>query len=304
MGVCISRLAVLRKLNKNGESYKNVSLNKYTTFKLGGKARYFLKISTIEGFIKVMDYIQKHNLEFFILGSGSNLLVSDSGYRGIVIKLIGDLSRITDTVSGIEVGAGVRLIEAFVYSRDRGLGGLESLGGIPGTIGGAVYMNAGAFGVEIGDIIDYVVAYVDSKIRYFTVQDCQFGYRSSVFQNNGAVILRVGLKLDSKDKEKIQGEYLDYLERRKLSQPLELPSAGSVFKRVEGYNISKMLDDMGIKGMQVGGAMASNKHANFIVNTGATASDVYMLIRKIKEIFLEKYGFEIETEIIFLGEFI
>ena len=114
----------------------------------------------------------------------------------------------------------------------------------------------------------------------------------------------MGLKLDSKDKEKIQGEYLDYLERRKSSQPLELPSAGSVFKRVEGYNISKMLDDMGIKGMQVGGAMVSNKHANFIVNTGATASDVYMLIRKIKEIFLEKYGFEIETEIIFLGEFI
>lgn len=303
MGVCISRTMLLKKLNAKGEVRKNVKLNSFTTFRLGGGAKYLLVINTLENFLKVMDYIEKHNLKYFILGAGSNVLVADSGYDGIVIKLSGDLSRIITQGDIVEVGAGAKLVGVYTWARDRNLSGLEILATIPATIGGAVYMNAGAYGVEIKDIVDYVIAYVDCRIKYFKNSECGFGYRKSVFQDNKAIILRVGLKLQNSQKDKIQNVYLETLKKKQSSQPLDKYSAGSTFKRIDGLNISKMLDDMGAKGLCVGGARVSTKHANFIINEGAKAQDVFDLIFLIKKKFKDTYGIDIESEIKFLGDF-
>lgn len=300
----IVNVSKLKSLNVGGEVRKNVSLHEYTTFKLGGKAKYMVTISTLEGLIKVMDYITARNIDYFILGAGSNLLISDKGYNGAVIKLDGDFARLEQTEDGlISVGAGMRLAKAYAITKDLGLSGLEVLATIPATIGGAVYMNAGAFGEQISDHIEYVTALVDGKIKYFCHNDCHFGYRSSVFQTLNAIILRVGFLFESGSKEKIELGFRNTLQKKRVLQPLEYPSAGSVFKRIDGLNVSKMLDDMGIKGMRVGGAMVSYKHANFILNLGGTAKDVYLLIHKVKKMFKDRYDIELKTEIKFLGEF-
>lgn len=295
----------LKKCNKGGTVLKNVSLSNYTTFKIGGRAKIFVTIKTIEGFICVMDYIQNKQLKYFILGEGSNLLISDRGYDGVVILLKGDLARVSQTTDGVEVGAGARLTTAYVEARNLGLSGLEVLGTIPGSIGGAVYMNAGAYDTSISDIVTYVVAYIDGKMKYYTQSECQFGYRTSIFQNNNAIILRVGLTLVAKDYEEIQSKYLDTLKRKRISQPLSYPSAGSVFKGIDGMSVSKMLDDMGVKGLREGGAIVSSKHANFIINEGnAKAQDVYILIHRVKKMFKDAYGIDLQIEIQFLGEFL
>ena len=303
MGVCISRFVLLKKLNTKGDTRKNVELKNFTTFRLGGKAKYFLTIKTLENFLKVMDYIEKHNLEYFILGAGSNVLIADSGYNGIVIKLGGDISRISIDDDLVEVGAGARAVEIYTRCRDASLSGLETLATIPATIGGMVYMNAGAYGVEIGDITEYVVAYTHGKIKFFTRDECGFDYRKSVFQSLNSVILRVGLRLRHSNKEEIHTRYLEVLKQKQLSQPLDKFSAGSVFRRIEGLSISKMLDDMGSKGMSVGGAMVSTKHANFIINEGARAQEVFDLIQILKKKFKDTYGIDIKSEIKFLGDF-
>ncbi len=301
MVVCISKL---KKLNHSGETAGNVSLDKYTTYRVGGRAKVLLKVCTLECFIKVMNYITEKHIPYFVLGAGSNVLVSSRGYDGVVITLGGDLSRQSEIDGGIECSAGVKLYSAFAYARNLSLGGLEVLSTIPGTVGGAVYMNAGAYGVEMSNIVKYVVAFVDGKIRYYTPNECEFAYRSSVFQRNGAIILRVGLELKTQDKEEIQRLYTETMLKKRTSQPLEFPSAGSVFKKIEGHNVSQMLDALDVKGWRVGGAEVSTKHANFIINKGsATPEDIYTLIKKIKSAFEEKYSLVINTEIKFLGEF-
>lgn len=300
----IVSVSKLKSLNVGGKVEKGVCLQNYTTFKLGGKAKYMICISTLEGLIKVMDYINGRKQKFFVLGAGSNLLVSDKGYDGLVINLDGDFARLEQSLDGLtSIGAGMRLSKAYSIIKDLGFSGLEVLATIPATIGGAVYMNAGAFCEQISDNIEYVVALVDGKITYFSRDDCNFGYRYSVFQSLHAIILRVGFRFASKDKVKIEEEFKSALQRKRESQPLEYPSAGSVFKAIDGVVVSKMLDDMNIKGMRIGGAVVSDKHANFILNRGGSANDVYRLINKIKFMFKEKYNIDLETEIKFLGEF-
>ncbi len=303
MGVCISRFVLLKKLNAKGDTRKNVELKSYTTFRLGGKAKYFLTINALENFLKVMDYIERHKLEYFILGAGSNVLIADSGYNGIVIKLSGDLARISIDDDLVEVGAGTKVVEVYTRCRDIGLSGLEPLATIPATIGGMVYMNAGAYGVEMKDVTEYVVAYTNGKIKYFTRGECEFDYRKSVFQNSISIILRVGLRLSHSSKDEIQVKYLEVLKKKQSSQPLDKFSAGSVFRRVDGISVSKMLDDMGAKGLSIGGAMVSTKHANFIINQGTRAQDVFDLIQILKKKFKDTYDINIDTEIKFLGDF-
>lgn len=305
MNVCRLQIVALRRLNTNGTTKVNVPMNSLTTFKVGGKAKCLMEICSFEGFIKVIDYIQKHKLNYFILGAGSNLLVSDKGYNGVVIKLGGAFGRVeVDDEGRLECGGGVRLSEAYATARDLGLGGLEVLGTIPATIGGATYMNAGAYGEDVSGVVDYVVALCDGKIKFFRNEDCKFLYRSSIFQNNNAIILRVGFKLKKSTKDEIMEKFLSVLKRKRASQPLKENSAGSTFKRVDGINVSKMLDDMGAKGLRVGGAQVSTKHANFIVNDGtASATDIYKLVIKVKKMFKEKYNIDLQTEIKFLGEF-
>lgn len=294
----------LKKLNKNGLTLKNIDFSQYCTFKCGGRVDILLEITTLDNFFKVIFYLEEINADYFVLGAGSNILCSDKGYHGIVIRLGGDLSRIEYDGEILECGAGVKLVSAYAFARDLGLQGLEDGAGIPATIGGAVCMNAGAYNFEMKNVVDYVVAYSNGKIRYFSNEDCCFGYRDSIFQHEKCIILRVGLRLTIGDKEEIHKRYLEISSMRKSSQPLEYPSAGCVFRREEGVVVSKLLDGCGLKGLTIGGAQVSNKHANFIINIGgATAQNIYDLLILIKKKIRNMANIELHTEIKFLGDF-
>jgi len=296
---------VVQKLNKNGTTEKNVDMKHYNTFRCGGKASTFLTITTIESFVRVILYLKETKTKYFLLGGGSNLLVSDKGFDGVVIRLLGDFARTERlTESCIEFGAGVKLAEAYIYSRDLGLSGLECSAGIPATIGGAVFMNASAYQFEMSKLVKYVVAYVDGKIRYFDKQSCEFRYRHSVFQVNNAIILRVGLEFQKSSKEIVNKIYMETLNNRKKTQPIESCSAGCVFKKLDEINVSKLLDESGLKGLTLGDAAVSNKHANFIINLGeADSQDIFYLIELMKKRIKDKYNIDLETEIRFLGDF-
>jgi UDP-N-acetylmuramate dehydrogenase len=280
-------------------------LNGFTTLNVGGRANCFLEISTLENFLKVMFYLEEKGVKVFVLGAGSKILVSDKGFDGVVVKLVGDFARIEELDKNIiECGAGVLLASAFAKTKELGLSGFQQSVGIPATIGGAVYMNASAYDFEMSKLVKYVVAFVDGKLQYFSKDDCQFGYRKSVFQTNHAIILRVGLNLESQDREQLMTEYRNILMKRNNSQPIQYRSAGSVFKRQEGIVVSKVLEECGLKGLKVGGAEVSDKHANFIINKeNATAQDIYDLIQVCKKNVRDKAGLNLEEEIIFLGEF-
>ena len=295
----------LRKLNQGGEVISSVDMSKYSTFKCGGRAKVLVLIKTLEGFVKVTKYLKDKSIEYFVIGAGSNILVSDKGYNGVVLKLSGDLARIESTGDNtIEVGAGVKLSKIFAYTSSNNLSGLEDGAGIPATIGGAVYMNASAYNYETAKLVEYVVAYLDGKLTYFDKDACKFSYRHSVFQDNGAIIVRVGLKFKPLNKQDIMQRFNEVSKMRATSQPLNKPSAGCVFKKVEGIEVSKCLDLMGLKGLTVGDAQVSIKHANFIINLGeAKAQDIYKLISLIQTKFEETYNILLETEIKFLGEF-
>ena len=296
--------AKLRKCNHNGKTYKNYEMKNLTTFKIGGKCKYFLKICTLENFIKVMLYLEKISVVPIVFGNGSNILISDKGYNGVIISFGGDFGICNQYDDILEFGVGVSLGVAYAEAKKLNFSGLEDSAGIPATIGGAVYMNAGAYNFEMSKIVDYVVAYVGGKITYFTNADCKFSYRHSVFQENGAIILRVGLKLEHKEKAEIENRFFEVMCRRKQSQPLEYGSAGCVFKRRDDIIVSKALDDAGLKGLSIGGAKVSEKHANFIINyNNATAQNVYDLIKLVKSKFIEIYNIDLECEIQFLGEF-
>lgn len=297
-------LKVLKKINREGDLQKNVDSKSLTSFKAGGAFRAILYVNTLESLIRVMIFIREKSVPYFILGKGSNILVSDKGYAGVCIVLGGDFADYEIRDDAIEFGAGISLSKAFRICRDLGLGGLEVLATIPGSIGGATYMNAGAFGQNMSDIVSYVVCLLNGKITYLKPNDCEFGYRHSVFQEKDIIILRVGLKKQPLDKIDMQNKYLHALETKKASQPLEYPSAGSVFKNIDGISVAKMLDDMGAKGLKQGDAMVSTKHSNFIINTGnATAQDIYVLIEKLRKAFFEKYRLQLQSEIKLIGEF-
>ncbi len=295
----------LDKLNRGGEVIVRADMSKYSTFKCGGRAKCLVIIKTLEGFIKVTKYLKEKSIDCFVLGAGSNILVSDKGYNGVVLKLAGDLARIERTGEDtVECGAGVKLASIFAYISSRSLSGLEDGAGIPATIGGAVYMNASAFNFETSKIVEYVIAYIDGRLEYFDNKSCQFAYRHSIFQDNQAIIVRVGLKFAKTNKQDIMKRFFEISRKRACSQPLDKPSAGCVFKRIEGLEVSRMLDEMGLKGLTVGRAQVSTKHANFIINLGgAKSQDIYTLIKLIKFKFEEQYKLILETEIKFLGEF-
>jgi len=296
-------LKTLRKLNSNGVVYKNYSLAKHTTFKIGGNAKYYIEINTLENFIKIINYLKEKEVDIFVLGNGSNILISDNGFNGAVIKLKGDFARIESRDEYLEVGGGVLLPQIYSYALDRSLSGMEEGGLIPATIGGAVYMNAQTGEYITANLVEYVVAFDGEKIAYFSKEDCQFGHKNSIFQSGNYVILRVGLKLTPKNKEDISQKREKALKYRKDNHPIEFPSAGCVYKKINDKNISKMLDDLGIKGKTIGGAYVSEKHANFILSNNAKSCEVYALMKEIERDFEEKYKFPLEREIILVGEF-
>ena len=304
MKVTNIKFSNLKKLNYTGITEKNKELKNLTTFRVGGRAKLYLEINTLECFIKVMTYLKNSNLNIFVLGNGSNVLVSSLGFDGIVIKLKGDFSRISIRGELLEIGAGVMLSQIINFTKNKNLSGFEYGIGIPGTIGGATCMNASAYDFEMSKIIKYVVAYDYDKIIYLKNEDCKFGYRDSIFQHGKYIILRVGVELKKSSRHEIENIIKEVCEKRNISQPLGTYNAGSVFKKKDNICVSKLLDEMGVKGLCVNGAVVSNKHANFIINKGnASSEDVINLIQKIKNMFFEKYKINLELEIKLIGEF-
>ena len=290
----------------------DVSLKQFTTFRCGGPAKLFAEPETEDELLQLLSYAKENNLETFILGLGSNILVSDEGFDGLVIRIgrkLGDISVEEDEDGAvITAGAGAPLSLLGNTAVKHGLEGAEFCCGIPGSVGGAVFMNAGAYGREIKDIAVSVRYLENGEIKTMDASRCEFGYRTSKFESRqDCIILGLTVRLAKGDSEKISA-YVDELkEKRTTSQPLDVPSAGSTFKRPEGYFAGKLIDDSGLRGFKLdeSGAQVSPKHCGFVVNNGGTASaaDVLRLIRYVQKTVLDKQGVKIEPEVRLIGKF-
>lgn len=280
-------------------------MKKHTTFRIGGPADYYLCPHSTEELQKILQICRENKLEFFILGNGSNLLVSDKGYRGVVIQLWKNFSDIETEDNTITVKAGALLSKVAAEALEESLTGMEFASGIPGTMGGAVMMNAGAYGGEMKDIIREVTVLTrEGELLTLSKEEMNFGYRTSVVKEKGYVVISAELQLRKGDREEIRKVMDELKERRVTKQPLDMPSAGSTFKRPEGYFAGKLIMDAGLRGFSVGGAQISEKHCGFVVNKGdATAADVLGLIKEVQKRVQEKFGVALEPEVKFLGEF-
>ena len=286
-----------------GEDYhENIPMKRHTTFKTGGNADIFICPQTTEALAESIKILSGSDYAFYIIGNGSNIIVPDSGIRGVVVSTKG-LREITQNGNTLTVGAGVINAEAARFAENASLGGMEFLSGIPGTIGGAAVMNAGAYGHETKDIITKVT-YVTKKgeIKEIAASEVGYGYRTSLFTKSDHVVVSAEFGLYEKDKEEISAYTKDLNQRRRDKQPLNYPSAGSVFKRPEGYFAGKLIEDSGLKGYRIGGAMVSEKHAGFIINyDNATSDDILNLIKHVQDVVYEKFGVMREREIKILG---
>lgn len=285
--------------------HKNEPMSRHTTFRIGGEADCLIEVEDTDQLIKVLEYIRKVEIPFFVLGNGSNLLVSDEGYRGIIIKIGNKMSKITVEGNHITAQAGVRLGKVAAVAMEHDLKGLAFASGIPGTIGGAVVMNAGAYGGEMCQVITSVtVVSEDGEVLQLDNPTMEFGYRTSIIKKRPLIVVEAQLELSEGNKDEIRAEMEELAGKRIAKQPLEYPSAGSTFKRPEGYFAGELIQKSGLAGFRVGEAEVSTKHCGFVINTGnATASDVMQVIRGVQKKVLEVYGVELEPEVIFLGEF-
>ena len=301
------------------EILENEPMSRHTSFKVGGPARYLAKVDGIAGVKAALGLAREKGLPYFILGNGTNLLVSDNGFDGVIVTLGGEFSSIEDLGNGaFKVGAAVPLGRFARAALKQGYAGIHKLAGIPGTLGGALYMNAGAYGQEIGTCCTQVTVLDDAgNTRDIASSDCAFGYRQSIFQKSKEIILSATFQLPSasaqgKDVADLEAELAECMAKRKATQPLNMPNAGSTFKRLTagaadtpvqiapGYYI----EQAGLKGHRIGGAEVSTLHANFIVNAGgATANDIKELSEFVQARVAEKFGIELKREIILLGEF-
>ena len=282
---------------------KNEMMKNHTSFKIGGSADYFIECDCPECLKKVFAELKNRKMPYLVLGKGSNLLVSDKGYRGAVISLSG-FDKITVENDEIIAGAGASLAKLCVAALENKLTGLEFAYGIPGSVGGALYMNAGAYGGEMSQVVvSATVLNKDGNIKEIDLCDMCLGYRTSIFKTDGSIILSVKFGLKKGDSANIKAQMDDFMTRRKDKQPLEFPSAGSTFKRPMGHFAGALIEKNNLKGMSVGGAMVSEKHAGFVINyDNATANDVKSLMQKIKDVVLKNDGVELEPEVIFVGE--
>lgn len=280
-------------------------MSKHTTFRIGGPADFYLCPHSTKEVQQTIQICKEENLPYFILGNGSNLLVSDKGYRGAIIQLWKNFSDISVKDCCITAKAGALLSKVAAEALEEGLTGMEFASGIPGTIGGAVFMNAGAYGGEMKDIIKEVKVLDDQgEVRVLSNEEMKLGYRTSIVKEKGYTVLSAVLQLKKGEVSVIRETMEDLKNRRTSKQPLDMPSAGSTFKRPEGYFAGKLIMDSGLRGFSVGGAQVSEKHCGFVVNKGgATAEDVTALIREVQRRVKEKFGVELETEVRFLGEF-
>ena len=280
-------------------------MKRHTTFRIGGPADFFLLPSTVDEVRGILEICREEELPYFILGNGSNLLVSDKGYRGVIIQLYRNFSNISVEGNEICASSGALLSQIAAAARNASLTGFEFAGGIPGTLVGAVFMNAGAYGGELKDVLkEAVVMTEQGEILTLPVEKLDMGYRTSRIKKAGYLVLEARLVLEQGDMDKIRDITKDLTEKRVSKQPLEYPSAGSTFKRPEGYFAGKLIMDAGLRGYQVGDAQVSEKHCGFVINKGnATAADVLTLIENVREKVQEQFGVTLEPEVKFLGEF-
>ena len=279
-------------------------MKRHTTFRIGGPADYFLLPSDEEQLCGILRICSKNGVPWFILGNGSNLLVSDKGYHGAMISL-GGMDHITVKDNMIVARAGASLSRTAGVAREAALRGLAFAGGIPGTVGGAVVMNAGAYGGEICQVLRSArLMTPEGRILELPVGELEMGYRSSRVMRTGEIVLEAAFVLEKGDREKIRQEMSDLASKRAEKQPLEFPSAGSTFKRPVGNFAGKLIMECGLRGYQVGEARVSDKHCGFVINTGqATAEDVSRLMGQVRKTVWEKTGVALEPEVRLLGEF-
>ncbi len=281
----------------------DVKLSQHTTFRIGGTADYWAEITNVQGLQALLQFCRSRQIPYFILGKGSNILASDDGFRGVILHLGSGFSAMQISGSTMTCQAGAGLGAASRAAAEQGLSGMECLSGIPGTIGGALYMNAGAYGGEMKDVVtscEYLTA--DGELRTMTLAEMELSYRHSVFTGNNAVILSVTFQLTPGDREAILARMEELNTQRKTKQPLEYPSAGSTFKRPEGSYASLLIDQCGLRGRSVGDAQVSEKHCGFVVNKGsASCAQVLQLCEEIRTEVQQKTGYVLELEPILLG---
>ncbi len=287
---------------------RNVSfdeeMSKHTTFRIGGAADAFVNVENALEIERIIHFCTETDVPYMIMGNGSNMLVSDKGIRGVVIHIGSGMSKCRIEGEDVYADSGILMSALAKKILEANLTGFEFAGGIPGTLGGGIYMNAGAYGGEMKDIIENVTFICpDGMIKTETADKLDFSYRHSMFMQGGYIILSCKIKLKKGDYDEIKSAMDDFNSRRNEKQPLNFPSAGSTFKRPEGYFAGKLIQDAGLMGYSIGGAQVSEKHAGFVVNKGgATAKDVLNLIEHIQKTVREKFGVDLEPEVRLIGE--
>lgn len=279
--------------------FLNEDMKNHTSFKIGGPAEVFLEIGTVEELIKVTNYCKKEGADFFVIGNGSNILVADGGVDGVIIHLTGKLAGASVEGDKLRAGAGLSLAALATFTVEKELSGLEFAAGIPGSVGGAIFMNAGAYGGEMKDVVTGVYMITDGELKYYSAEKMGFSYRHSIVQGlKNAIVVTVEFKLAPGKREEIEEKIKELNTRRREKQPLEYPSAGSTFKRPETGYASLLIEEAGLKGTRIGGAEVSKKHSGFIINAdNATAKDVKELISYVQKVVKEKSGVKLYPEV-------
>lgn len=295
----------LKDMIEESRVYVDEPMKKHTTFRVGGPADYFVVPKTKEEVKNIVALCREFDMPYYVLGNGSNLLVGDKGYRGVIIQIYKEMNHIQVEGDRMKVQAGALLSKIGSAAFEAGLTGFEFAAGIPGTMGGAVVMNAGAYGGEMKDVLFSVTVLTpEGEVLTLSNKELELGYRTSIVAKKNYIVLEVTLALQKGEKDAIKARMDELRIQRTTKQPLEYPSAGSTFKRPEGYFAGKLIQDAGLRGFQVGGAQVSEKHCGFVINKeNATAADVLELMRQVSAIVKEKFGVELEPEVKRLGEF-
>lgn len=295
----------LKAIVKEEQILPDEPMKKHTTFRIGGNADYFVKAENAAEVQGLISLCRDENVPYYIIGNGSNMLVGDNGFRGVMIQIYKEMNHINieETVLTVQAGALLSLIAN--RALEAGLTGFEFAAGIPGTLGGAVVMNAGAYGGEMKDVlVSAKVLTEEGEILELRGEELELGYRTSIVAKKGYIVLEAVIQLEKGDKEAVRARMDELKVQRVTKQPLEYPSAGSTFKRPTGYFAGKLIDDAGLRGFQVGGAQVSEKHCGFVINKeNATAQDVVKLMDAVSEKVKELYGVSLEAEVKKVGEF-
>ncbi len=305
MNAAAEIVRALRALQEPPAVLTDERMDAHCSFKTGGPADLYIEVTGSGQLREVLRILRDSEIPAFILGRGTNILVGDLGYRGAVVTMAGDLAEVTVSGNRIRAGAGASLASVAAAAAGAGLAGMEFAAGIPGSVGGGIVMNAGAYGGELCQVVETVsLLFPDGEIREMKGEEMEFGYRTSLLKRVQAVVTEAVFVLREGDPEEIRAGIRELAQKRRDKQPLEYPSAGSTFKRPEGAYAGKLIEDAGLKGLSIGDAQVSEKHCGFLINRGSAASaEIRALIEEVQRRVLENSGVELEREVIYLGEF-